>query len=326
LTYISGGPGDSAGDKIGEVTQGLGLQQLPVNEETIQSFGISATDDAGDGTVEGDVNATDFTSQVGTTFVPILNNYLVTVTHKAVAYLYQGPRPVNLGVGGDYVSLAGNYTPLGTADHALLTNLMTADQHPTAAITNLDTDQATQDQNLVDHEIAPNPHDQYVLNTEGLDTWVLAAYGGIGVDAPVAMPDIGATFQTLSGFDIGLIDAPKGVTQDFPNDGLIFLAEGVWQFSVKVSLTFLEAQAGRQIQLRAWNNTTGLAASVQFNYFVGRNQAGANLAFTLNVNFPVEAVGDLIQLQVASAASNFSGVNNIGTIYQVNSVSEAQFL
>lgn len=327
MTYISGGPGDSQGQQIAEVTQGIGLEQVPVNEETIVSFGITATDDAGDGTVESDVNATDFTSQLGTTFAPIENNYLVTVVHKAVAYLYQGPRPVNLGVGGDYVSVADDYTALGTADHNLLTNRTLADQHPQSAITDLLTDQATQDQNLLDHEAAPDPHPQYALESAAIAAFVAAGYGGIGVDNEVAMPNITGAYQTLTGFDLALIPAPKGVVQDFPNNALIFNAEGIWQLSVKVTLAFAESNAGRQLSLRIWNNTSGSPSGVEFIFFVGRNQAGANLSFVLNGSFPADAVGDEIQLQVAAPTGDtFTGVSNLGTIFQANHISEIQAL
>lgn len=327
MTFISGGPGDSSGQKLGEVTQGIGFEQLPVNEEGVETLSLTATDDAGNGSVEDDVNNTDFTSQTGTTFASLAVNEFVSIVHKAVLYSYTGPKPVDIGVGGDYVTLATDYVAQGTADHDLLVNRTATDSHPTSAITGLDADQATQDQNLVDHETDPgDPHPQYALETSALATFTSAGYGGVGVDAPIGMANITASFQTLTGFDIALLSNPKGITQDFPNDGLRFAVQGVWQVSVKVSLTFIEENAGRQIQLRVWNGTDGTPSAVTFNYFVGRNQAGANLAFTLNFDYPAPDVGDLIQLQVASSSDTFTGVTNIGTVFQANHVSEAQFL
>ncbi len=150
-------PGDGAGLYIYHSGEWIFLSASP--EITI--IGAEATDDAGDGTVAGDVNATDFTSQVGTTFLPVAVSDYLLVEHKNVAYIYIGPRPVNLGVGGDYVSVADDYVPTGTNDHALLVNRNAADAHPMSAITGLLADQTRQDDALVAHEAAANPHPTY---------------------------------------------------------------------------------------------------------------------------------------------------------------------
>lgn len=326
MSYISGGQGESEGQKLGEVTQGIGLEQLPVNEEGVESISLLATDDAGDGTVEGDTNATDFTSQTGTTFAEIQSNQVVTVVHKAVAYSYVGPKDVTIGVGGSYVTVNADYVAQGTADHSLLTNLTSPDQHPQSAITDLVSDQAQQDQNLVDHETAPDPHTQYVLNDEGLATWVLAGYGSIGQDAGYSIGSLTGAWVTLE-WDEALIAAPRGVTQDLVNNGLVLTAEGVWQFNIKVSLTFAESNTGRQIGLRIFNLTDGTASGKPFVFFVGRNQAGENLPIPVTFEVSSDAVGDIIQLQIAGLnGDTFSTVQNIGSTWSATHVSEALFL
>lgn len=156
------------------------------------------------------------------------------------------------------------------------------------------------------------------------ELFVLAGYGGIGVDAVTSVGTINSTFKTLTGFDVDLISTPKNVTYDKVNNALQLDAVGVWEFTVKVSLTFLEVNNGREIQLRSYNLTTATPGATTFNYFVGRNQAGVNLQFTLAVEVDESEVGNLIQLQVGSASDSFSSSNNIGTIYQVKHISEFQ--
>lgn len=156
------------------------------------------------------------------------------------------------------------------------------------------------------------------------DLFVLAGYGGIGVDAVAAIGTVDSTFKTITGFDIDLINTPKGVTYDKANNGLKLDEVGVWEFTLKVSLTFTELNAGRQIQLRSYNDTTSTPGGATFNFFVGRNQSGANLAVTLAVEVEESSVGDLIQLQVGSASDTFTSTDNIGTVYQVKHISEFQ--
>ena len=156
------------------------------------------------------------------------------------------------------------------------------------------------------------------------DLFVLAGYGGIGVDAVTSVGTINSTFKTLTGFDVDLISTPKNVTYDKANSALQLDAVGVWEFTVKVSLTFLEVNNGREIQLRPYNLTTATPGTTTFNYFVGRNQAGVNLQFTLAVEVDDTEVGNLVQLQVGSASDSFSSSDNIGTVYQVKHISEFQ--
>lgn len=108
------------------------------------------TDDAGNGTVEGDCNATDFTGQnyaVGTA-LELLINGSITFGHKDVAYSWIGPQDTTVGLGGALTALSSHFAPLGTGDHAILNNRDLADQHPQSAITGLVADQNTQDGRL----------------------------------------------------------------------------------------------------------------------------------------------------------------------------------
>ncbi len=118
----------------------------------VVAYTVVATDDAGDGTVEGDINATDFTAQFGSTYWEPGVADIPTVLHKTVAYTYVGPRDVRIGLGGNYVALNADFSPIGTADHNLLQNRTIPDQHSQSAITGLVADQAIQDGRIASTE------------------------------------------------------------------------------------------------------------------------------------------------------------------------------
>ena len=134
-------------DELGKMTEGLGKPLRQVQESSVISYGANPTADAGDGTVAGDMNATNWTGHpfAAGTCLSIETAHVVTVGHKDVSYLYQGPRGVCVGVGGDYVTTATDYSVLGTADHSLLQQRDAANAHPMTAVTGLTTDQQRQD-------------------------------------------------------------------------------------------------------------------------------------------------------------------------------------
>lgn len=165
------------------------------------------------------------------------------------------------------------------------------------------------------------------LKRDSLDNFVIAGYGGIGVNAPAALASpINSTFQQLVDFDTNLRTSPRGVDQNFNNDGLIFLVEGIWQLNIKIALTFDDLNAGRQLSIRIYNATTATAGTTLFNYFVGRDQAGVNIPLTASFEVPESVIGDIIALQIGSSSDTFNNVTNIGTILEATHVSEAEFL
>lgn len=161
------------------------------------------------------------------------------------------------------------------------------------------------------------------LQSQLIGVVAISAYGGISNSADVSVSDITSTFQTLSGLDTGNITSPKNIAQDTINDGLSFDISGVFNLSGHVSLTFVEVNAGRTIELRFFNVTAGVPiGTTGAVYFVGRNQGGVSMPFNLTLDVEAAHIGDLIVLQVASAVDTFTIVNNISTILQANAVSE----
>ena len=150
---------------------------------------------------------------------------------------------------------------------------------------------------------------------------VVAGYGGIGLDAITALSDINATPQILP-FDIELITDPRGVDYNLGSQALQFAEVGVWRMNAKVSLEFLELNAGRRMELRLYNVATASDVGPTFNFSVGRNTDGVNLNFNLLVNIPEEILNDPLVLRVRSAADTFTGVQAIGSIWDANLVSE----
>ena len=96
----------------------------------------------GDGSIEGDVNATDFTGHdfadpTITTALLIEANHIVSFKYGANLYRWVGSKDITVGVGGAYTTLPADFSSLGTSDHRELTNLDDADQHAIAAVTGL---------------------------------------------------------------------------------------------------------------------------------------------------------------------------------------------
>lgn len=167
--------------------------------------------------------------------------------------------------------------------------------------------------------------DYDTYKTASFENFVIAGRGAIGINATTPVSDIDATPQVLTGFDTDIINDTRGVTQILANDGLILEVEGVWEMSIKVTLSFAEENAGREIKLQLYNDTDDVAGT-EFVYFVGRNQGGVNMSLTMPFEVPASVVGDLLQIRVLSDADTFTSVENIGTIFSFIHSSEAQFI
>lgn len=155
------------------------------------------------------------------------------------------------------------------------------------------------------------------------NNFVLAGYAGIGLDAVTPLNNINSTWQDCD-FDIELITTPFRATQSLANGTITILDQGIWQITCKVTLTFNESNGGRQIQLRFVNKDTGVGSPTVFNFFVGRNQSGVNLNFTVNAEVPTMFTNDPYGIQVRSENDTFSSVSQIGSIYQINNISNVQ--
>lgn len=193
-------------------------------------------------------------------------------------------------------------------------------------VANSVTDQAYADSAVATHAQEPDPHGQYALEAEVLETFSLAGYGGIVADESVAPTDIGLAWELFDAWDGAALPTPRYIVQDFANNGIRIERPGVFSVNIKISLQHAESQGGRVMYLRLWNATAGTPGASEFAFGVGRNVAFTNLTVP-GALFDVteETVGDLIQIQIGGGDS-FTAVTNIGASFEASSVSEARGL
>jgi hypothetical protein len=155
----------------------------------------------------------------------------------------------------------------------------------------------------------------------GNEVYASAGYGGIGLNAQTALPDITTTPTTIQAWDTAIVATPKDVIQDFANNGLRVLSPGIWMVNVKITLSFAEVNNGRSIVLRFYNETKATAGADSFTFFVGRNQGGINLTLTFIADIPEADLNDLFVLQISSPDA-YTTVVNLGSYFEANHVSE----
>jgi len=130
----------------------------------------------------------------------------------------------------------------------------------------------------------------------GLNVMVAAGYGGVNQSTPVGIPDLGAGFEVLPA-DEGLLSAPRAVTQDFANNGLIFTIEGVWSIGVVLSLVHAESNSGRQIIVQLYNATLDSSVS-EVVLPIARNQPGTYFSSSFLSEVTAANVGDVFQVRI----------------------------
>jgi len=151
------------------------------------------------------------------------------------------------------------------------------------------------------------------------DTLVFAAYGGIRLVTPTALPDIGAGWTTLL-FDTAALTVPKNVVQDFANNGLSFNSVGVYSVNVSFTLTHDENNASREIEARIYNVTSAIAG-ITTVIGISRNQPATNYAVQSLFEIPADHVGDLFVVEVGNGDTLLT-VQEINASFTVNAVSE----
>lgn len=139
-------------------------------------------------------------------------------------------------------------------------------------------------------------------------------YGGIVQNQTLAFT-LDATWRTVDGWNEGAVSTPVKVTQDFANDGLILLDDGVWTADVFVSIIFDTNNSDRYVWLRLRNDTTGDTAD-PLPFFVARDQGGLTIPLG-GLLFDTSAAGDLIQIQLQTD-DTFAGVSITNAMFNAN--------
>lgn len=173
-------------------------------------------------------------------------------------------------------------------------------------------------------EVEGSTDDIYRLAAILVTLYQVAGYGQIGLDAVTPLANIDANYQQLP-FDVELIADPRFVLYNLAGDGMLPTEPGVWYFFAKVSLEFVELNAGRRLELSLWNTTDNVAIGPTFNFSIGRNTDGANLNFSIMFELTEAdlAAAYPIGLAVRSATDTFTGVQAIGSIFGV--ANQAQY-
>lgn len=147
---------------------------------------------------------------------------------------------------------------------------------------------------------------------------VAAGYGGIRIATPVAGV-IDATWTTVTGWDAATYAVPRGVVQDFANNGLTLNSPGAWQAVLMLALAFTESNGSRRIQVRAFDELLGIGGDPR-PAFIARNQDGTNISLVIPSDVTAAAEGNTVTIQLRSD-DTFAAVQVEGE-FSVSHISE----
>ena len=130
--------------------------------------------------------------------------------------------------------------------------------------------------------------------------------GGIENFTQPTLSDIDATPQIIPASQ-GSIVFPRGMSQDFANDAIIFRRQGIWVGNFGFALTFDEENFSRTITIQFYDKTHDVVLK-QSVISVGRNQAGTDRSVSILVEVTDVLVDDLFVPRVVSVSNTFTNV------------------
>ena len=147
-------------------------------------------------------------------------------------------------------------------------------------------------------------------------------YGGVRLDTPTALSNIVASTYQAVPFDAGALNTPRGISQDFANNGIRFTVAGVYRLSVYFVLTHdISTSAARYFDVRLYNNTDAVVEGIT-QTGVGRNDEVTTFMVSLLVEIGDTDLGDLYQLEIGNASATISTVTCERARLETNAVSE----
>ena len=168
------------------------------------------------------------------------------------------------------------------------------------------------------------------LNNEGLKLFHLlvtqlrskveANYGGISLNAPVALGSITAAWTVLPA-DAAMIGSPRGVTQETGSNALRLDVPGIWKMDISFSIEHNELNAGRTFQTRAFSPSSGVGSSAVV-IGVGRNTGATSFAFSTLFEVTAAEAGNQVQIQVGQASVDLTAVTLNAFSFSASLVSE----
>jgi hypothetical protein len=144
------------------------------------------------------------------------------------------------------------------------------------------------------------------------------AYGGVGLDIPAALGDLGAGWTTLIA-DIGVLANPKDVVQDFASDGIRFVVPGFYNMAITIALEHNELNASRVSEIRLYNVTDAVAVGDGTTVGTARNQAVTNYSTLQLVEVSTAGVGDLFVVQMGNG-SDYTGITLLSFSFTITSI------
>lgn len=95
-------------------------------------------------------------------------------------------------------------------------------------------------------------------------------YGGLYLTAPITHGTpivLTTTFQKITGFDASIVDPPKGLTVDLPNDRFRLTERGMWNFNFTAvgEITPFTGNTAQTIEMAVYNETDGVAHLISYH-------------------------------------------------------------
>ncbi len=141
------------------------------------------------------------------------------------------------------------------------------------------------------------------LERDALATFSAAAYGGVVQNVPVAISDIDSTPQTIPVNQGSVVDAFL-ITEDVPNDGIIFTVAGIYAVSQTVTIEHDSDNSGRIFKVQFYDETDDVVL-VSTSVGTGRNQEATNYSVTVLTEIDADLIGHLIVGRLVSDSDTY---------------------
>lgn len=152
------------------------------------------------------------------------------------------------------------------------------------------------------HVAHADPHTQYVERQEAVDTFVLAAYGGVQAVLPIdgGPTSIGAAWTPLT-FDMVVQPAiPKYFTVDAANGTLQAHFNGMYAVAITVAFEHNSSNSGRTTNIRVYNVTQGIGGA---GVVVGTGRNAEATSFSGTILYQVVNDNDVFRIEIGNGDS-----------------------
>ena len=177
-------------------------------------------------------------------------------------------------------------------------------------------------QPMRNHVADPDPHGQYAKETDVLQNFVFASYGGIQSPAgDSAFQDLGAGRAKLDFLTQASIANPLRINQDLANAGLEVTEPGVYLLTASMSFSHDSSNSGRKTHVELFNEVSGQPLGGGFVVGTGRNSEATNVSVSVPFEVsPAAAVdGNLLVLRIGNG-DTYSSVVFTSASFSLHSI------